>query len=640
MKTGDRKTRAYAMREERRKHLLKFIEKKKARIISHVKEEIPLMENRKGVPNLKREVKPKEFDRTYINGSSRRKKRREKLLELSLSKEELKKDFAVAALEEKQKRQDERKKEREEKIALKRAEASRRAAERNSRKLEELKKREELAALRKKAKEEEVIRKGGRPQIPPEKNVKPEPPQVPAEARIHPSINTKEELLSFLKSKKEKQALEYNQRLIRKQAVLAEKRLSAVRKKEERQKQKFEATRKKEEASVRKAGKPVTVPLTAHERPQVPVNKRKEELLEFIRGRKLLNEQRRESKVLLKEVSAGRRVGVEEKPGIAEIPAIIPAVPMDRKTASYLSGLTGEAKRIDTVEARNAVVKSVDSSRKFIAGFSRKAIAPAKVPVAQARKLVAKYKEPFLLVPFIRRNAFRFVFLILLMAWLAEMFLLVRKFQNPQQRLAGIVGEEVFTSKSPEEVTMPEKVPVPEQMSISYKPERIDIEGKRDPFSPGRLTMEVLNRPAPTNIVLAPKPEIISILRPRVVSIIKEEKQMEPEKVSSVSKPQTPSYQTILKASPRSEVASQPITPLEKVSKPEVSPLIVPEKRCDLIYRGRILIEGVEYLFIEGQQKTYRVTVGDVVEGFRILRKDANKVYLSKEGILYEINLD
>jgi hypothetical protein len=146
--------------------------------------------------------------------------------------------------------------------------------------------------------------------------------------------------------------------------------------------------------------------------------------------------------------------------------------------------------------------------------------------------------------------------------------------------------------------------------------------------------MEVMKKPVPTNIIFAKKPEVISIIKtPKFVSILKPEEKIEkpePPKVSSIEKPQITKGEEISVSSKLPEVG--------KVSKPEVTPFVLPEKECPLIYRGRMILEGVEYIFIEGTKRTYRVTVGDIVEGYRILKKENNKIILSKEGLLYEIN--
>ena len=75
-------------------------------------------------------------------------------------------------------------------------------------------------------------------------------------------------------------------------------------------------------------------------------------------------------------------------------------------------------------------------------------------------------------------------------------------------------------------------------------------------------------------------------------------------------------------------------------AKPEVSPLVLPPLECPLVYRGTLFMEGIEYLFLEGKNRTYRVTVGDTVEGFRILRRDGKTLHLAKDGRTIELSAE
>ncbi|MGC8977557.1 MAG: hypothetical protein ACP5OB_08085, partial [Candidatus Ratteibacteria bacterium] len=262
-----------------------------------------------------------------------------------------------------------------------------------------------------------------------------------------------------------------------------------------------------------------------------------------------------------------------------------------------------------------------------------KVISEKIVPEIKPAKPVI-YREPFQFGVFLRRNIFKFVFIILLFVWLFELFMYMKKsLISGEERLKMIIGE------TPEERKPVEKKIVEEKEELVYwTKEKIDIEGKRDPFSTGRLTMEVMKKPAPTNIILAKKPEVISIIKtPKFISILKpEEKITKPEtltppKISSLEKPKISKVEEVSISSKLSEI--------EKVSKVEITPFVIPEKECPLIYRGKMILEGVEYFFIEGAKRTYRVTIGDVVEGYKLLKKENNKLQLSKEGILYEINM-
>lgn len=697
----NRKRKADVIREERKRQMMKFIEKKRMKILSAQSfEKSPLKENKNiTAPFRKKEEKPKEVEKTYINGSSRRKKRREKLAEVAAQKEEIRKKNVLAQQQERQKKLEERSRKKLEALKAREDIRLRRELEKKTRvelaaqktaavKLAKEQKRNARLALAAEKAAVKIEREKVRERSAGEKAVAVHPPvtnvtvkkTTPPEIRNAQSLKKREELFARLSSIKEKQDVERQQKLLQKQLALAERKVSVIRRDEEKKRKRTAALKAREEAQLRKEEEnKARLAFTAEkavkltEKSEIPEKiilppaifedshaKRKEQLLEFIRSRKLLAKQDSERRKTLKSVVKEKKAKViptpvpapvpmpVAKPSVVEklqAPARVAAPAKSReeqkKISSHIAGLVNEANRISGTAVKSNVAQSVQSARKFIAGFRRKPAAAKEQASVRSAKKIVRYREPFHLLPFIRKNAFKFVFLLLCIGWFAEIFLLIRGFQEPQQRLKAIVGEELFTDRPSKSKQSAGEVVETEKFSIS-KPERIDIEGKRDPFSPGRLTMDVLDRPSPTRIVLAPRPEVISILRPsRTVSVIRREKQMEPDRIAEVTKPQTPSYQTILKSAPPSSVPA-PVTlaPLEKPQKLEPSPLLMPEKRCDLVYRGRMLVEGVEYLFIEGKQKTYRVTVGDVVEGFRILRKESNKLHLSKDGILYEINLD
>jgi len=651
-----KKKTAALIREEKKKQLLKFIERKKTRVIPLEKRRGPLQEMKKELsPVVNKENVPKETEKSYIEGSNRRKKRREKLQEIKEKRDEIKKKRALAIQERKKEKEERKKRAKEEKQrkkleALKKREEARQLREAKKKEAiekrkEELRKREEARLLQEAKKREETEKKRA------------EALRKQEEARQLKEAKKKEDLLALINKIKEKHQLEYNQRLLQKQVALAERKVKEERAKEEKQRKKLEALKKREEArQLREAKKKEElllkekktvpakkiIPPEGEEIPSVgsavitPQIKRKEELLEFLRTRKVLYQQESERKKILRQISIEKKkeaeVPVKKAVKVAE--GVLPSA-----IIAKISGLSKEASRIEK-DAKGSVSISSGNIKHFISTFTRKKKVEVKkpVPAVPEKRPIAKYKEPFLLMPFIRRNIFKFVFLILLIIWLFEISFFMGRLQDPQKRLSDIVGEDI-SKKRPAAAPAPkeEKLPVTEtEFKIALKKEKVEIEGKRDPFSPGYLTMEVFEKPEVTSIVLASKPDIISISRPsKVVSILREEKQMVPEKVSPISKPQTPSYQPILK-----DRAPSTVQPVEKAKPAEISALIMPEKRCDLIYRGRLVIDGVEYLFIEGKNKTYRVTIGDVVEGFRILRKEKDKLYLSREGIIYEIPVD
>ncbi len=300
-------------------------------------------------------------------------------------------------------------------------------------------------------------------------------------------------------------------------------------------------------------------------------------------------------------------------------------------------------------DAKKNISNFINITKKEIKKKKPPKVKPEKVKITPKEKIkVSAYKEPFKLNVFLRRNIFKFVFLALLLVWLIEVFMYLKKLISPEERLKLIVGETIEERPAIEkekEVKEEEK----EEKLVYYTKEKIDIEGKRDPFSTGRLTMEVMKKPTPTNIIYAKKPDVISIIKTqKFVSILKPEEKITSPEIPTITKPSPVEKPSITKVSPtekpsisKPEQLSTPtkLTEIEKVPEVKITPFVAPEKECKLVYRGRMILEGVEYFFIEGEKKTYKVTVGDEIEGYRILKKQDKQIVLSKDGILYEINI-
>ncbi|MCS7106470.1 MAG: hypothetical protein NZ942_04075, partial [Candidatus Aenigmarchaeota archaeon] len=304
-----------------------------------------------------------------------------------------------------------------------------------------------------------------------------------------------------------------------------------------------------------------------------------------------------------------------------------------KKYLSNLSKIVSEADRYPNIklnDTKKDIGSFINLKKKEIIKKKPPKITPPKkkVVIEEKPKKIGVYKEPFNLKVFIRKNIFKFVFVALMIAWILELLFYLRKLSSPQERLKAIVGETIEERKPIER----KKEIVEEEKLVYYTKEKIDIEGKRDPFSTGRLTMEIMKKPIPTNIIYARKPEIISIIKPqKFVSILKpEEKITIPETpvVSKVSPPETPTstkISPIEKPSiPKTETitSSTKLSEVEKIPEVKITPFVAPEKECKLVYRGRMIFEGVEYFFIQGERKTYRVTIGDEIEGYRILKKE------------------
>jgi len=377
---------------------------------------------------------------------------------------------------------------------------------------------------------------------------------------------------------------------------------------------------------------------------------RKEKILEFLNRKKEEKEKLLAIAYLKKQGKRKPKEILEEKKPIISIPT---APISEKEISTHLQNILKEVKKEKFLISEK--IKVVQKKyNKFIEDFKKKKqpkivpkVPPSK-PLLVKKEKIAKpvpvVKEPFKLGPFIRRNIFRFVFLLLLFVWIGESFLFITKIESREEKFKRIVGREIEKVESKTPILEKKEIAPKKEEEIPFKIERVDIEGKRDPFSTGILTMEMIKKPAPTQITLAKRPEIISILKmPKVITESTEEISQinEIPKVSTISKTSSLSQPEKLETPDISstQLTASRLIPLSEEIKPSISPLVIPEKKCNLIYRGSLFMEGVEYMFLESEKRTYRVTVGDTIEGYKVIKKEKDKVILSKEGIMYEINL-
>jgi hypothetical protein len=622
-------------REDKKKKLLEFIEKKKEER-RKIREQNKIFRNLKKKEYLEREInkerkskEEKPLEEDFKLNSKRRKERKEKFLELIARKREEKRKIKQLLLEEKIKKKIELEARRKE-------EAERREKELEER---ERKRRLELERREEEAKSKELER-----------------------------IRRRQELINLIKNKVEEREKLRERLLLERKERLKEREEEAKRRKLELEaRRKEEAERREKELEERERKRRLELERREEEAKSKELERisNKQKLFHFLNHKKIINQLDREKSIILAEIinlkrliekerqkeliEEAKRFREEIKKSLIEKKKekelqkreILEREKEKQRVRTYLSGIIKTTSEIDKL-LKTKISESEKNINNFT-GIVRKEILrkkppkeiPEKVKVVPEKKIKpAVYKEPFNLNVFLRRNIFKFVFLILLIVWLWEFLMFLRKtFLSSEDRLKMIVGGEIEEKRPKEE----KKEVVEEEKLVYWTKEKIDIEGKRDPFSTGRLTMEVMKKPVPTNIIFAKKPEVISIIKtPKFVSILKPEEKIEkpetipPPQISSIEKPQTTKGEEISISSRLPEIG--------KVSKPEITPFVLPEKECPLIYRGRMILEGVEYIFIEGTKRTYRVTIGDIVEGYRILKKENNKLILSKEGLLYEIN--
>jgi actin-related protein len=425
-----------------------------------------------------------------------------------------------------------------------------------------------------------------------------------------------------------------------------------------------------EKAASARAAKEAGLKKKAEELPTVPEATKKAEELAAMAGvasaaevvKKLQTESSRARKKasLLAYLSVKKAANGKKKREKIPLKPAVKELEKDRaKEKAWKKKVASDHSRILAAATALGVTasKTLSAAKSLIATRMKQA---AKLPMPSAEKIlssatvlpvpakgeaipsesapVKKFKEPFKILPFLRRNIFRLMFAIFLLAWIGEILYYSMRIVDPRSKFED--AERSQQAKSSKDSVISETIAI----DISTSSVKLDIEGKRDPFSTGALTMEVLTAPRATDMRYAIKPEIITLRKtPTIITPSSPAPAYgSSTKITPILKPDRPvaptlpaPVETTVSALTPPKVAAPALS-----AKPEVSPLILPPLDCPLIYRGTLFLEGIEYLFLEGKNRTYRATVGDTVEGFRILRKEGKTIHLSKEGRTIELSAE
>ncbi|MCX7705831.1 MAG: hypothetical protein N2115_06190 [bacterium] len=563
---------------------------------------------RRGEVELRRRIREEARKQAIIKAEAERaarleaeKIRRQELMRIKIEKAHEKKEKQEARRKEAEEHRRQRQLEREQ-IRKARQEAIEQLKVRRQlqkqRLVEFIKRAREKSELERLRREKIRIERARKKRLPAEPVKEPTKP-VPEPVDLRPI--KREKLHAFIKELKDRHLRQLAEEKIKKEALKKQKEIIALAKKQERQVKAIQTAefkaRQKQLALQKRELLKAEILLAA---------KKKQKQIESEKARKEFIKQ-------LNEFSARINNSVSN---------------LNKSYGMLLSSISGSisayVKKAKATKIRPAV------SFTQVPGITPAPVKEVKIPVKVERK--KKYKEPIKLGPFLRKNAFRLLFFLLLLVWLGEILFYTMRWQPPRERFEEMFGASEQTSTSGKAATTiaSEEIKIEE-----YKVPSINIEGKRDPFSGGLLTMELVKKPKQAEIMFAYRPEIITITKkPSIVTqeVYKPVRE-KPEKITPILKPEKP--EPTLPAV--SEATVSKILPPAPVVKPEISPLIVPQIECTLVYRGSLIMEGIEYIFIEGKQRTYRVTVGDVVEGFRILKKEKGILTLSKEGVIVEI---
>lgn len=238
----------------------------------------------------------------------------------------------------------------------------------------------------------------------------------------------------------------------------------------------------------------------------------------------------------------------------------------------------------------------------------------AVTAVTPAAKTVVRTKKTFQIKPlsFLKENFIRILVILLIAGWFGELSLLYKRLDTVRKQV-----EELSSLAKPHP---PEKVPGGPPPT-ALLPETIEIDGVRDPFSNELWRLREITPLTPGQLavgkpVVPPAPEPIKPI-------------LKPPKPPEFEPPRVP------KAIPESAKLAR-IPSITLPSPVDVTPPATPA--LNLNFRGILNIAGMDYFFIEGSSGGYRARIGDTVEGFKIYDYRNGTLSLSKDGYTYQIN--
>ncbi len=239
------------------------------------------------------------------------------------------------------------------------------------------------------------------------------------------------------------------------------------------------------------------------------------------------------------------------------------------------------------------------------------ALAARPVPVAPVSKKVIRPFDP---VNFLKTNYIRAIFALLILGWFVEIFMLNQRLDQTRRQV-----EEALAPPAKSEA--PEAPP--EMLAQAPRPQVIRVEGLRDPFSHQLWRLREITSTPLVRIVRIPNPpgliRRIPIIRPPEPPVIPKPTFVAPN---------------VPPAIPESEKISR-IPPIS-VQLPEVT--LPAKPGLTLHFRGTLNLAGVDYFFLEGPDGGYRARVGDTVAGYKIYDYRNGVLYLAREGHTYQIN--
>ncbi|MBU2495773.1 MAG: hypothetical protein ABIK20_03105 [Candidatus Omnitrophota bacterium] len=223
-------------------------------------------------------------------------------------------------------------------------------------------------------------------------------------------------------------------------------------------------------------------------------------------------------------------------------------------------------------------------------------------------------RKSFRIAPFLKDHFAKIIFLLLILGWFVEIFMLNQRLENVRQQIEQttsitrprISSETITTAKT-----------LPPTLGTTR------VEGIRDPFSNELWRIQEITpaqaRAVGVRPVKIPAPS--DIIKPTIPILITKPPEFTPPEIA------------------RAIPESAKLARIPQVTVPQVGPVSAPSAPVSsLRFRGILNVAGIDYFFIESAGGGYRVRVGDTVEGFKIYDYRNGVLYFAKDGYTYQLN--
>jgi len=311
------------------------------------------------------------------------------------------------------------------------------------------------------------------------------------------------------------------------------------------------------------------------------------------------------------EIIAGKIKQKEAADRSEVIPVVIPLVappPAPSETVAAVSETVLAPK--EETPSPAAEEKPAGRRLKLPLGRGKKISSDTAEPVAVPQEALSARKS-FRIVPFLKDHYIKIICLLLVLGWLVEITLLNQRVESVRKQFEQAAG--IAKPHLSSEAIIIAKASPPALGTTR-------MEGIRDPFSNELWRIQEITPESAKTVrsVKIPAPSIIKPITP--ILIIKPPEFTPPE---------------IARAIPESaKLVSIPQVTVPHVG----SVLAPSAPVSSFRFRGILNVAGIDYFFVEGARGGYRVRIGDTVEGFKIYDYRNGVLYFAKDGYTYQLN--